>query len=186
MKDNEYKVAGYLFMDANDYREAKREEETIEYIKANTDLRDINKAVKLYQKLVERKTLKTVVGFAFLNELRDRILREGILTEDKLPCIQVEKNVKPIRENSGPTNHEAEVKHQKVLEEYRIKLRNTRIVSAFLVVIIIAMFLISIFSNRSIPSDYETKILDKYAAWEEELDARQQELDQREAELSQD
>lgn len=186
MKDNEYKVAGYIFTDAHDYKEAKREEETIEYIRANTDLGDMNKAVKLYHKLVERKTLKTVVGYAFLKELQERIRKEGILSEDNIPCIRVEKNAKPIRAYSGALDHEAEKRHQNILENYKIKLRNSRIISVFLAVIIIAMLLISVFSDRSIFTDYENQILDKYSVWEEELNARQQELDQREAQLSQD
>ena len=48
MKETEYKVAGYVFTDAHTYKEAKREEETVEYIKANTDLNDLNKALKLH------------------------------------------------------------------------------------------------------------------------------------------
>ena len=65
MNENEYRIAGYRFTDARDYKEAKRETETVEYIRANTDLTDRNKTLKLYHKLVERKTLKTIIGYSF-------------------------------------------------------------------------------------------------------------------------
>lgn len=181
MKENEYNVAGYSFSDAHDYKEAKREEETIEYIKANTDLNDLNKAIKLYHKLVERKTLKTVVGFAFLKELQERILKEGIIAKENMPCIQVEKNEKEIKAYSGKMEHEQEQKHLEIIEDYKIKLRNSRIICGFLAAIIAAMILISVFSDRSVFSNYENKLIDKYSAWEEQLNAREKALDEREA-----
>jgi hypothetical protein len=177
MKENEYKVAGYSFSDIRDYKEAKREEESIEYIKANTDLNDLNKAIKLYHRLVERKTLKTVVGFAFLKELQERILQEGIIAKENMPCIQIEKNQKPIRAYSGEIDHEQEQRHLAIIADYKVKLRNSRIICGFLAAIIVAMLLIAIFSDRSMFSNYENKILDKYSAWEEELNAREKALD---------
>ncbi len=180
MKENEYKVAGYSFSDAHDYKEAKREEETIEYIKANTDLNDLNKAIKLYHKLIERKTLKTVVGYTFLKELQERILKEGIVGSENMPCIKKEKNEKQVRAYSNALEHDQEQKHLSMIEDYRIRLRNSRIISLFLVGIILAMIAISIFSDRNIFSNYENKIIDKYSAWEEELKAREQLLEENE------
>ncbi|MDF2945258.1 MAG: hypothetical protein K0S01_4116 [Herbinix sp.] len=179
MKENEYKVAGYSFSDAHDYKEAKREAETIEYIKANTDLNDLNKAIKLYHKLVERKTLKTVVGFTFLKELQERIVKEGIVSKENMPCIQIDKDEKQLRTYANSLEHEQEQKHLAVIGDYKIKLRNSRIISAFLVGIIIVMIAISIWSDRNIFSNYENKIINKYAAWEEDLNAREQLLEEK-------
>jgi hypothetical protein len=186
MKENEYIVAGYSFSDAHDYKEAKREEETIEYIRANTDLDDLNKAVKLYHKLVERKTLKTVVGFAFLKELQERIVREGIVKKENMPCIRVEKDEKQLRIYSGELAHEQEKTHLEIIRDLNNKLRNSRIICAFLIVIIIAMILISILSDRSVFTNYENQILDKYSTWEENLDAREKALQQQEMQQSQE
>jgi hypothetical protein len=174
MKENEYKVAGYSFSDAHDYKEAKREAETIEYIKANTDLNDLNKAIKLYHKLVERKTLKTVVGFAFLKELQERIVREGIVSKESMPCIQVERDEKTLKNFTNSLDKEREQKHLEMIENYKIRLRNSRIISAFLAGIIIIMIVISIWSDRNIFSNFENEILNKYSAWEEDLKAREQ------------
>jgi hypothetical protein len=144
-------------------------------------LGDLNKAIKLYHKLVERRTLKTVVGFAFLKELQERILKEGIISKDNMPYIQVEKDAKQIRAYSGTLDHEAEQRHLEMIENYKSKLRNSRIISIFLIVIIAAMIMISILSDRSVFSNYEDQILNKYSAWEEQLNAREKALEQREA-----
>lgn len=176
MKENEYKVAGYSFSDEHEYKEAKREADTIEYIKANTDLNDLNKATKLYHKLIERKTLKTIVGYSFLKELQERILKEGLISKENLPNIMIEKDDKRLKILSNSLHLDQEKKHQEVVDNYRVKLRNLRIICFFLVAIIIAMIFISVFSDRSVFTNYENEILDKYSAWEEELDAREKAL----------
>jgi hypothetical protein len=180
MSDKEYKVAGYSFSDAYEYKEAKKEAETIEYIRANTDLKDINKTVKLYHKLVERKTLRTVVGFAFLKELQQRIVEEGIINKENLPCIRIDKDKKQVKIYAGALDHEQEKKHLEILNNYKIRIRNLRIVIGFLAGIILAMLLISIFSDRSNFINYENKIVNKYSAWEENLDAREKALKEKE------
>jgi len=181
MGDIEQRVGAYYFANPHEYKEAKRETETVEYIKANTDLSDMNKMVKLYHKLVERNTLKTVVGYEFLKELREQITEKGIITEESLPAICIERSEKEIRVYSGEIDHDAETRHLATIEDIRIKLRNTRIISIFLVFIIVAMILISVFSDRNIFSNYEDKIIDKYSVWEEELNAREKALEEQEA-----
>ncbi len=183
MKENVYKVSGYEFADAHEYKEAKREEETVEYIKANTDLNDINKVLKLYHKLVERKTLKTVIGFTFLCELRNKILSAGIVTVDNLPGIRIEKSEKEPRVYDNVLEKEQEQRHLVMIEEFKIKLRNSRIISIFLAAIIIIMILIAVFSDRSMYSIYENQVIDKYESWQKTLDEREKDLNQREQAL---
>lgn len=179
--EKEYKVSGFSFSEEPDYKEAKRDEETIEYIKANTDLNDLNKALKLYHKLVERKTLKTVVGYTFLKELQERIIKEGIIGRDSIPGIRIDKNIKELKAYSGAFAQGQEQKHLALLQDYKVKLRNSRIISLSLLLIILAMLLISIFSDRSMFTNYESKIIDKYSAWEEELNAREKIIKEKEA-----
>ena len=179
MNENKYSVAGYHFMDIFDYNEAKREIESVDYIKANTDLNDINKVIKLYHKLVERKTFRTVIGFAFLNELRDKIIRSGIISMDILPDIQVDKAERLVKNYDKTVLAGQEEKHQSILTDYKIKLRNSRIISAFLAFIIMVMIVISVFSDRSMYSIYENKVIDKYEAWQAELEAREEALQQK-------
>jgi hypothetical protein len=179
MKENENTVSGYSFSDARDFREAKREAETIEYIKANTDISDMNKALKLYHKLVERRTLKTIVGYEFLKGLQDRILAAGIVSKDNLPGIRIERE-KEIRAYTSQQNQDQEQRHLAMVEDYRIKLRNSRIINIFLVVIIIVMIFIAIINDRSLFVDYENNILNKYSAWEEDLQARENALQEKE------
>lgn len=182
-KENEYSVSGYSFTNYQMYKEAKREAETIDYIRANTDLRDHNKLLKLYHKLIERKTLKTLIGYEFLKELQDRILESGIISKDNLPTIPVELDHKQLKVYSNELEHANELKKKEQREEFRIRLRNSRIINIFLIVVIVIMFLLAILSNNNVFLDNEVQVLDRYAAWEEELEAREKQLDEREAAL---
>jgi len=177
MKENENILCGYSFSDVHDYKEAKREEETIEYIKANTDLKDINKVIKLYLKLVERKTLKTVIGTTFLKELQNRIMKESIMSPNNIPNIPIIKVENHPKVFASPIEHEQDEKHLGEIAEFKIKLKNSRIISVFLAAIIIIMIIIAIFSDRSMFTNYENSIVDKYSSWEEELNAREKALD---------
>lgn len=183
--DNNYRVGGFVFSDEYDYKEAKKEEESVEYIKANTNLADLSKTIKLYNKLVERETFKTVIGMSFLMELRSCILKGKIVDEANLACIRVEKSGRS-KAYSTALNKEAENMNKKIINDLRLKLRSSRIINAFLVLIITAMILIALFAKDNSYTTIENKILDKYSAWAEELDEREKDLKQREAALNQD
>lgn len=183
MKENEYKVTGYCFSDEQDYKEAMQDAETIKIIKSKTDLTDINKVLKLYHKLIERKSFKTVIGYSFLKELQERILKEGILSQATLPGIPVLKPKAEVSSYAKSLQQEKDMKHQAAINNYKIKLRNSRIISAFLIIIIGAMILISVKSDKSLYTNQENEILDKYSGWEEDLNSREQALDKREKAL---
>jgi len=185
MNDKSYRVGGYVFNDEYDYREAKKEADSVEYIKANADLSDLNKVIKLYNKLVERQTFRTVVGMDFLKELRNRILAQKKVDENSLPCIRVEKSGRS-RPYSAAISREAENRYKEQANILKSKLRSSRIINAFLILIIIAMLLISLFAKDNSYTDIENEILNKYAAWAEELETREKTIRQKEAALNQD
>ena len=108
-----------------------------------------------------------------------------MVSSDNLPDIPIQKEEKQIKVYDNVLEHEQErIRHLQLIEDYRIKLRNSRIISIFLTVIILAMIAITVFSDRSMYSIYENKVIDKYEAWQTELDAREAALDQKEAALS--
>lgn len=184
MQENEKKVAGYVFTDARDFKEAKREEETVEYIRANTDLNDLNKVLKLYHKLVDRRTFKTVVGYMFLKELKGKLISSGLVTEESLPGIRISPPEGLPKVYNNTLEKDQEKQHLAMLGDYRIKLKNSRIISAFLAVIIVIMIMIAVFSDRSMFSIYENKVIDRYQAWQMDLEARQQAVEEQEQALA--
>lgn len=72
---------------------------------------------------------------------------------------------------------------QNEVRTWKGRFRNLLIVCFVLVAAVVAMFVISATSSNPTILDYETKIVDKYSEWEEELNARDSELREKERAL---
>ena len=83
------KVGGFQFDDSMEYALAKKESDIINYITERMDISDPQIAMKVYYKLLERQDMKTVVGLAFLKQLRDFCIQSGIIDDTQLKVIQI-------------------------------------------------------------------------------------------------
>lgn len=185
MSEKDKTILCYNFSDQYDYKEASREAETIEYIKANTDLNDSAKVVKLYHRLVEKQTFKTIIGYEFLKSLRDKIEKDGIVSGDKLPLINIIGDSKQSfgKVYTGSLSHDQEEKYKSIAKDYQIKRRNSRIINVFLLLIIAIMIIIAFYSRQHVDNSYEEGVINKYAQWEDELNQWEEELKIREKEI---
>lgn len=182
MKEKEpFVVGAYSFGTKAEWEEVKREEESIRYIRAKTNLSDVETAYKMYCGLVEKRTFITPVGTAFLVELRSMLLRSG-KSEEEVPGVFV---ILPRRKGKRAESfsQEAESKNRMMVDYYKDKLKNSRIISLFLVLVIVGMFLITLFGPNSPFVDAEVKLQNKYAAWEQEIRQREEAVQMREKEL---
>ena len=68
---------------AEERHKARKESDFVRQIRAKTDLSDAKTALKLYNKLIHENYFNTIVGYAFLEELRDTILEENAAAEEK-------------------------------------------------------------------------------------------------------
>lgn len=186
MKEYNYLVDKYAFQTPRQIEEANKEIEAIMYMRANTDITQVKNAYALYKKLNEKPSFHTEVGLAFMRELYDVIASSGIVDQKSIPPIKVElENPFRVEPQMDETEKkERTLKAEKKLEQVERKHKNLKVVNAFLIGILVVMFYISSKSDYSFIGDYETKILDKYATWEEELTQRESAIREKEAELS--
>jgi len=186
MKEKErFVVDGYSFETKAEWEEAKREEESIQYIRAKTNLSDMQTVYKVYCGLVEKKTFITPVGITFLMQMQKELLRSGRNVDEvpKVPITLPRKRKKSAELFSKETQKKKQKKNRVLIDYYKSKLRNTRIVMFFLIVVIGAMFLITMFGPNTPFVDAEIKLQNKYAAWEQELRQREDAVEKREREL---
>lgn len=186
MKEKErFVVDGYSFETKAEWEEAKREEESIQYIRAKTNLSDMQTVYKVYCGLVEKKTFITPVGITFLMQMQKELLRSGRNVDEvpKVPITLPRKRKKSAELFSKETQEKTQEKNRVLIDYYKSKLRNTRIVMFFLIVVIGAMFLITMFGPNTPFVDAEIKLQNKYAAWEQELRQREDAVEKREREL---
>jgi len=77
-------------------------------------------------------------------------------------------------------NRASEKKASKKTDGYRKKYEITLFISVILAVSVIGMFIVASTSDSPTIINYENKLIDKYAAWEQELDEREAALKERE------
>lgn len=167
-----YRLEGFEFQTEAAYKEAKKEAEVVAYIRQKTDLNNAATVLQLYDKLVERGTFTTPVGIAFLKELRGAVLRVGLVEEKSLrPLPEPVAEQRKEKEESKPLTRE-----QKLLSVYQKRCKNRAMVIFALSAVIAALFCINLFGTNSPFHNYEMEIVNKYAAWSDDLTQKEQDL----------
>lgn len=82
-------VGGFQFDDSMEYAAAKKEYDIINFIAGKMDINNPQVALKVYYKLLERKDMKTVIGLAFLKQLRDFCVQSGVVEDSQIKIIPI-------------------------------------------------------------------------------------------------
>ena len=167
-----YTYQGFTFQSEAELTEAKKEAEVVAYIRSQADLGNVKTVVKLYNRLVEKGTLVTTLGIAFLQELRSRAMESGLVTESSL---------KELPEPVKPEKLKAEKKvskDRKLMEYYKEKSKRLTFAIVVLCIVIVILFAIRLFGTASPFTDYEQKVLNEYAGFKEELVEKEEQLHQ--------
>lgn len=159
----EYTYQGFVFTSEEELTEAKKEAEVVAYIRSQADLGNVKTVVKLYNRLIEKGTLVTVLGIAFLQELRSRALDSGTVAESSLKPLP--EPVKKEKERFEPK----QTKERKLLELYKERCQRLTFTVVVLCIVIVILFAVRLFGTASPFADHEQKVLDEYAGWKEEL-----------------
>ena len=186
-KVERYILDGYLFASRQDYEQAKREAESIAFIRSELDVTKEEELYKTYQKLAAKAEYHTPVGIGFLRELQRHLARREE-TRKGLPLIPVPASGSMPESDEAAGDLEQQMENRltegrirKELEAaYRGRYRNLWIVSGFLLVLVLVLFVVT-WKDKTIDVAAEReKILDEYAGWQEELDQKEAELQKRE------
>lgn len=176
MDINKFLVDQYLFETEEEYELALSEKKKIQYIDEHADYRAAENVAMLYKKMVDTCMFQTPVGYAYLERLREFLVRSGAKTEN-LPSIPVkaklssEDKAKLLNEN---------VKLQELAEKSKKRSRITLTICVALVIVVIALFAIALTSKHPNIINYENALLNKYSAWEQDLTERENDIKEKE------
>ncbi|WP_027422129.1 hypothetical protein [Lachnobacterium bovis] len=177
-------VDDFNFEDDQEALKAKKEVEGIKYVKTKGNLENVNHIIKIYSMLIEKEYFSTLVGINFMVSLRKKAIELGA-KEEQLPTIFVPKK-KEIEVDDGKAARRelAQFKKHMVSKEEFNSVKKKKRFFTFLTVIfglsIIGMFAI-MFYTRSTTTivNYETKIINKYEAWNKKLNKKEKELNKK-------
>lgn len=175
---------GYIFANSDDVLLAQNEIKKIEYIKSKVNFNDVTMLKGVYAKALENKSFVTPIGLSFMHELQEYIKKKDTSGEEMAPIplyntfrrITLSSSDRPVRERV--------TRAQKEELDLKTQLRNSRIICGILVVLITAMFIITMTGSNPNIINYKTAITNQYSAWEQELTEREAIVREKERELN--
>ena len=171
-------VDGFYFATEEEYQDALREQKAAAYLKKQMAGKTAKEILELYHKMLDQNMFHTQVGYAFLYELNRALHRQNSVSDvDIRPIETTTKAVEKSEKKPAPADA--------VLQKRLVtKIRSMRVVIMILLAVIVAMFGITLTGTTPTILDYESKLQDKYAAWEQDLTLREAELIKKEAQTN--
>lgn len=170
-----YDVDGFRFFNKDEYNAALKDKETIDYINKRFDFSNTKSVLNLYYKMVSDNTFKTVVGQAYLKKIYDALVKIPSTNKESLPMIVISDEIKDTRMDKGINKS-----YDKKIEMLSSQLSTCKIVIFFMVMVILAMFVITLDNDSLNYNNAYNAVVDEYEGWEKELELREKELDERE------
>ncbi len=175
----EYIVDGFLFLSEEDAAVAREELKKAKYLQRHLNSQSVNTIRELYRKALADRTFQTPVGLAFVNELRGRLIEEGIEEFEIEPIpVYYDVSLNKMREGFEPIK-ENEEKPRKGMGRLGMSIA----LNVILGILVAGMFYVAMTGNNPNILNYENALLNKYAAWEQELTARERAVKEKEQEL---
>ena len=203
-----WEIEGFSFTDENQAKTAQKELEGVKYIKSNIDYDNPDVVLEMYNRVIEQKLFATPVGYSYLKEMQEYLTTIPYIMNQDIPPIPVEvipatsaasdtvgkkergnknrhkdKNSdKKQRDAQNPLEESSNQKKTQMRNlDFRKRYKASFGMNVVLVIIVIAMFAISLTSGSTTIINYENKIINKYEQWEQELSEREATVSEREA-----
>lgn len=166
--ENVVVVEGFSFTDVNMAKQAGKEAEGVRYVKSKTNMSDPKEVLRVYQRLLAQKTFQTPVGYAYLRELQEYLISNPSIENKDIGAVPVAANLK-VNDAVGVTQ-----RLRGRIKAERRKFRISLFANLVLALSIIVMFAIALSSDQTTILNYEKRLQDRYAKWEQELTEREQ------------
>ena len=174
---------GYCFGSLQDAKEARNESQTIAYFKEKTRGRTAGNLLALYDKLLDEKVFKTPVGWEYLKQLQEEILKSDISPDQVRPITLYTGFTYRVQEDAQKAAiRQAEaIAQRKEKKDYRFRV--SLCVNFLLAVLVAGMFLITLKSDNPNILNYKQVLTNQYASWEQNLTERENRIREKEQEL---
>ena len=177
-----YTVNGFQFGSDKDRELAETEYSSIQYINGKIENRSAETILSVYQGAIERKMFRTPVGYAYLHDLQKRMVSMGMPREKipPIPLMQVFDNSATVEDKP---RREVVANKRKKRNELREKNRILVIANIVLILLVIALFAISLKGSTPNMLNYRSAIINEYSSWEQELSLREGQIREKEKDL---
>ncbi len=178
-------VQGVRYASVHDAAAAREELKKILYIKSRMNYNNPEEVLAIYNKMIENKLFVTPTGHEFLFAVRSFLTDSPVIDNDRIYTINTDslftqRARNEARASMRPTlSPDARAQMKKMKNVYRTSV----IVNIFLVLVIIALFVIALNSDNPNILNYKTVIENQYADWEQNLEEREKQLKEKERQM---
>lgn len=193
-------VGDFQFESEEEAKMAQKEAQAIAYVVKQIDMDKPESVLAAYVQMIEKDLFHTELGITFLEDLRTNLLQIPGLENRGIPEVprrqtknarmndvavetrEEDPHKKQNRRSSQTKKVTAKQEHKELIKYKRINHFLT-VACITMLLVILGMFYIASTSNSPTILNYEEKIVNKYASWEEELRAKEIELNKKEQQL---
>lgn len=171
---DKYTFRGHTFDNEKQMRQAEKEAEVVDYLRARTNFNNLDQVMKVYHRILDKNIIETAIGIEFLMELRNRLINSGMFTEEQVRSVPLLPEAQKMQKRAEERKRND---RKNLLETLQKQNRILKVVTFFLTVLVIAMFVVTLTGKRSpLAVVYEERIVNQYASWADELTEREQRL----------
>ncbi len=178
-------VQGVRYASVHDAAAAREELKKIVYIKSRMNYNNPEEVLAIYNKMIENRLFVTPTGHEFLFEIRSFLIQCGSVDQDMIYTINTESLFTQRARNEARASlrpaYSPDTKEE--LKRTRNGYRTSVIVNIFLILVIIALFVIALNSDNPNILNYRTVVENQYADWEQNLEERERALKEKERQM---
>ena len=179
--DTNFIVGGYDFLSELDAQKASLDLSKIKVLEERVKASRPKDIKAVYEKAIENKIFKSPIGWEYLARLRDRLYASGFSEEELIPIpIPVS-----LTRHSAFENLSVQQRIRPVTKDNKAEFKRLfpYILNIFLLIIVIAMFIIASTSDSDNILNYKRNVTNRYSSWEQELTQREKVIREKEKKL---
>lgn len=175
----QYTVNGFLFGNPTDVEIANQEQSKIQYINKKIERHSGETILAVYQAALEKKMFRTPVGYCYLYQMQKKLISMGI-EKSRIPAIPL---YQVFNSDYKTEERKPKIPPKKLVPPDVKKLRYSIMGNVILVILVIALFAITLMGENANIINYRSAIVNQYSEWEDELTEREQIVREKEREL---
>lgn len=183
MEKDVFLVEGYRFNSLTDAELAKEELKKAEYFEGRITGRSAQNLMTVYDKVLDEKVFITPVGWEYLKSIQQKLREAGVPEENIRPIPMYQSFKYRVSDEVSAYSVPQRIRPAKKKKEAD-KFQISVIVNILLVILVFAMFIITLKSDNPNILNYKRAIVDQYASWDQELTEREQAVREKERELN--
>lgn len=178
-------VGGFQFGTSKDAAIAQKEVKKIELLESRMDYSNPEQVYLIYESAIQNRVFDTPIGYNYLHALQEYLIEHPIDEKEVISIPLYMNYSQAMREKTEPAKKRVEPQKQKSKSKsIECKLKSSIIINIILVIMVAAMFIITLTGKNPNIINYKNTLVNKYASWEQELTERERIVREKERELN--